>query len=55
MSDEFNYPEYVLAQMSRMRQEDEDCLPEHKREGYAERMAEIADMKRKEARESGDG
>ncbi len=34
---------------------DEDCLPAHKRRGYAERMYEMADMQRKERRDRGDG
>ncbi len=32
---------------------DEDCLPAHKRRGYAERMYERADDLRKERRENG--
>ena len=31
---------------------DDNDLPEHKREGYAERMADQADMRRKEQREN---
>ena len=34
---------------------DEDCLPAHKRRGYAERMYDMADDLRKERRERGDG
>ena len=33
--------------------ESQAALPEHKRDGYAERMAEQADMLRKEKRENG--
>lgn len=32
---------------------DEDCLPAHKRRGYAERMYEAADDLRKQKREEG--
>jgi len=31
---------------------DEDCLPAHKRRGYAERMYDMADDLRKERREN---
>lgn len=33
--------------------DNEDYLPEHKRTGYAERVAEVADRRRKELREEG--
>ena len=39
-----------LAQID---EEDEDCLPAHKRRGYLERMYEMADDMRKERRENG--
>lgn len=42
-----------LREFMQMRAEDEDCLPVHKRMGYAERMNELADMRRKEIRENG--
>ena len=32
-------------------EEQQDALPEHKREGYAEMMYEMADMRRKAERE----
>ena len=31
----------------------EEQLPEHKRQGYAEKMQELADMRRDEAKENG--
>ena len=41
-----DYEEWIASQ---------EAMPEHKRDGYAERMAEIADMKRKEERENFNG
>jgi hypothetical protein len=32
---------------------EQEALPEHQRDGYAERMTEQADMRRKEIRENG--
>lgn len=32
---------------------EQEAMPPHKRDGYAERMAEMADMRRKEIRENG--
>lgn len=37
----------------RAEKQDESDLEPHQRQGYAENMAEIADMKRKESRENG--
>lgn len=34
-------------------QAEQEALPEHQRDGYAERMTEQADMRRKEIRENG--
>lgn len=42
------------AEVSREEYEaEQEALPEHKRDGWAERMAELADMRRKEQRENG--
>ena len=46
----------IFAMMVAMNQvryaEMQDALPAHKRDGYSERMAEAADMRRKERREA---
>lgn len=43
--------EYLDAPEDRQQMADEADLPEHKRSGYAERMNEQADMRRKAERE----
>ena len=41
--------------MQELYDEDQAALPEHKRDGYAEKMSELADIKRKEERENFNG
>ena len=50
---EGNQQQFDAERSRELYEEEQDALPEHKRDGYAERMAEIADMKRKERRENG--
>lgn len=40
-----------MAQQQEEYEAMQEALPPHKRDGYAERMAELADMERKRARE----
>jgi len=42
-----------LWQEAKEREEEERDMEPHKREGYAGRMAELADIRRKEQRENG--
>ena len=45
----------VMAELEREEYEaGQDALPPHKRDGYVERMAELADIRRKEIRENGE-
>lgn len=38
--------------MAERYEQEQDALPIHKRDGYAEHMAELADIRRKEQREN---